>query len=222
MERAYLEIIFLCGMVLQVVALIPYLPDYIAKKYRHFFNKKERNFLLLIGVGNLLLPFTYVFSTWFSWFDYNLPKWFGFPAVILFGFGFWLFYKAYTELGVCWSPGFDLKGEDQALVKTGLYKWVRHPIYLAFLIVALAQIVMLQNWIVGPASLLLSIPFYRYRIGREEQRLLLHFGEEYRLYRKQTNGLIPKTEQINFPFIEAKYRSFVTEKLKPLFRKKQK
>ncbi len=221
MERAYLEIIFLCGMVLQVLLLLPYFPDYLAKKYRHYFNKKERQYLILIFIGYLTLPFIYVFSTWFSWFDYNLPKWLGFPAVFLFGFGFWLFYKSYNELGSSWSPGFDVRTDSQLIV-TGLYRWVRHPMYAAFLVVAVSQLFMLQNWMIGPSFLLLAIPFYRYRILREEQRLVLHFGDEYINYRKQTNALIPKIDQLGLPRYLDKFKVFASEKLKSNFSKRAK
>ena len=200
MDRAYLEIIFLCGMVLQLILLFPYLHKYIAKKYRNYFNKTERLYLLFIGIGYQLLPFIYVFSTWFSWFDYNLPKFLSFLAIALYCFGFWLFFRAFTDLGLSWSAGPDIK-EGHRLVTSGMYKWVRHPIYAAFCTIAVAQIFMLQNWMVGPAFLLLAIPFYRYRVSREEQHLRNHFGEEYQEYCKNTNALFPRMDLIDYSWI---------------------
>ena len=219
MDRAYLEIIFLCGMVLQVIMLLPFLPKYIAKKYRVYFNKKERLYLVFVAITYLLLPFIYVFSTWFSWFDYNFPKWFGFPAILLYGFGFWLFFRAYTDLGSSWSPGLEIK-EGHKLVTTGLYKWVRHPMYAALGAVAVSQIFILQNGLVGPGFLIVGIPFYMYRVQREEKQLIRYFGEEYGDYRKQTNAIIPKTEQLDFPQIMEKFKSIVIKKrLKKLVKK---
>lgn len=219
MDRAYLEIIFLCGMVLQVIMLLPFLPKYIAKKYRVYFNKKERLYLVFVAITYLLLPFIYVFSTWFSWFDYNFPKWFGFPAILLYGFGFWLFFRAYTDLGSSWSPGLEIK-EGHKLVTTGLYKWVRHPMYAALGAVAVSQIFILQNGLVGPGFLIVGIPFYMYRVQREEKQLIRYFGEEYGDYRKQTNAIIPKTEQLDFPQIMEKLKSIVSKnRLKKLVKK---
>lgn len=208
MDRAYLEIIFLCGVVLQVIFHVYYIQHYLTETHRNYFNKKERLFLIFISVGFHLLPLVYVFSTWFSFFDYNLPKWLGFPSVLLYCFGVWLFFRAYSDLGSYWSPGLEIK-EGHKLVTSGIFKWVRHPMYAAFGAIAIAQVLMLQNWIVGPAFLLLSIPFYRQRVHREELHLIRHFGDEYREYMTQTNALFPKQEQIDFSLVVNKLNLLV-------------
>jgi protein-S-isoprenylcysteine O-methyltransferase Ste14 len=195
MDRAYLEIIFLCGMVLQVVLHFYYTQYYVGEKQQSYFNKKERLFLFLVSIGFQLLPLAYVFTTWFSVLDYNLPKWFGFPSTMLYCFGVWLFFRSHSDLGHYWSPGLEIK-EDHQLITTGVFQWVRHPMYSSLLAIAIAQIFMLQNWIVGPAFLILAIPFYLHRVKREERQLIRHFGDEYRGYMKLTNPLIPKREQI--------------------------
>jgi len=205
MDRAYLEIIFLCGFVLQIILRSYYIQYYVEGKQQRYFNKKERLFLLFIFVGFQLLPIMYVFTTWFSFFDYNLPKWLGFPSTMLYGFGVWLFFRAHADLGQYWSPGLEIK-ENHQLITTGVFKWVRHPMYAAFVAIAVAQIFMLQNWIVGPAFLLLAIPFYLQRVKREERQLIRHFGNDYRNYMDQTNALFPKKEQIDFKLILSKLK----------------
>lgn len=198
MDRAYLEIIFLCGFVLQVFLRSYYVQYYATEKDQRHFSKKERLYLLFILLGFQLLPIIYVFSTWFSSFDYNLPKWLGYPSTMLYCFGVWLFFRAHADLGSYWSPGLEIK-EDHQLITAGVFKWVRHPMYSAFVVIAIAQIFMLQNYIVGPAFLILAIPFYLYRVKREERQLISHFGNEYLLYKKHTNALFPKRDQINIP-----------------------
>ena len=200
MDRAYLEIIFLCGMVLQVVLHFYYTQYYVGEKQQSYFNKKERLFLFLISIGFQLLPLLYVFTTWFSALDYNLPKWFAFPSTMLYCFGVWLFFRSHSDLGHYWSPGLEIK-EDHQLITTGVFQWVRHPMYSSLLAIAIAQIFMLQNWIVGPAFLILAIPFYLHRVKREERQLIRHFGDDYRNYMNLTNPLIPKREQIE-PVLE--------------------
>ncbi len=198
MDRAYLEIIFLCGFVLQVFLRSYYVQYYATEKDQRHFSKKERLYLLFILIGFQLLPIIYVFSTWFSSFDYNLPKWLGYPSTMLYCFGVWLFFRAHADLGTYWSPGLEIK-EDHQLITAGVFKWVRHPMYAAFVVIAIAQIFMLQNYIVGPAFLILAIPFYLYRVKREERQLISHFGNEYLLYKKHTNALFPKRDQIYIP-----------------------
>jgi protein-S-isoprenylcysteine O-methyltransferase Ste14 len=191
MGREILEIIFLCGMVLQIILRSYYIQYYKAGRKVNYFNKKERLFLLFIFVGFQLLPLIYVFSTWFGGLDYNLPKWVGIPATLLYIFGIWLFFKAHADLGRFWSPGLELR-EDHELIKTGVFSFVRHPMYAAFVIIAVAQIFMLQNWLVGPAFLVSGIPFYLHRVRREERQLISRFGDDYRQYIRTTGRIFPK------------------------------
>lgn len=195
MDRAYLEIIFLCGMVLQIILRSYYAQYYDPGENKRYFNKRERLYLLFIFVGFQLLPLIYVFSTWFAFFDYNLPKWMGIPAALLYSFGVWLFFRAHADLGKYWSPGLEIKEEHQ-LIRTGVFKWVRHPMYAAFVAIAVAQIFMLQNWLIGPAFLLSAIPFYLQRVKREENMLIKKFGSEYLDYIDCTGEVFPKPGSI--------------------------
>lgn len=198
-------------MVLQVVLHFYYIQYYADGNQRSYFNKKERLYLFFVSVGFQLLPLVYVFTTWFSYFDYNLPKWFGFPSTMLYCFGVWLFFRAHADLGPFWSPGLEIK-EGHRLIMTGVFQWVRHPMYAALLAIALAQIFLLQNWIVGPAFLVLAIPFYFHRVQREERQLIRHFGEGYRAYMSQTNALFPKKGQIELILRSLKNRLFPNRK----------
>ena len=65
MDRAYLEIIFLCGLILQIILISPYLQDYFPKKWHDYFNKRERLYLLFMCVGFQLLPLIYILSIFF-------------------------------------------------------------------------------------------------------------------------------------------------------------
>jgi protein-S-isoprenylcysteine O-methyltransferase Ste14 len=195
MDRAYPEIIFLSGLVLQVIIHVHYIQSYTAERQRNYFNKKENVVLLFVLVSFQLIPFFYVFSDWFSFFDYSLPKWLNIPPTMLYCFGIWLFCRAYSDLGSFWSPGLEIK-KDHRLVTTGVFKRVRHPMYSALIVIAVAQVFMLQNWIAGPSFLLLAVPFYLSRIKREERQLIYLFGDEYRIYKQQTNALFPKKEKL--------------------------
>ena len=176
-----------------------------------FLKKKERKLLALVLFGFIVLPCIYVFSTWFSFFDYSLPKWFGFVSAVLYCSGIWLFCKGYLELGPLWLPALEFK-EDHKLITSGTYQWVRHPIYTSYAIIAAAQIFMLQNWIVGPAFLIMYIPFYLYRVRREELLLVSHFGDEYREYMERTNALFPKQEQLETIPLVIRIKSFIKKK----------
>jgi protein-S-isoprenylcysteine O-methyltransferase Ste14 len=63
--------------------------------------------------------------------------------------------------------------------------------YSAFWLWALAQLLLLPNWIAGPAGLVgFGILFFG-RLGREEQMMLEKFGDEYRAYMARTKRIIP-------------------------------
>jgi len=204
MGRAFLEIIFLCGMVLQIILRSYYVQYYNPGTNRRYFNKRERLYLFFIFVGFQLLPLIYVFSTWFAFFDYSLPKWMGIPAAFLYCFGVWLFFRSHADLGKYWSPGLEIK-EDHQLVTTGVFKWVRHPMYAAFVVIAVAQIFMLQNWVIGPAFLLSAIPFYLQRVKREERMLIKKFGSDYTDYMNRTGEIFPRVEKLPLLFFQISF-----------------
>lgn len=69
---------------------------------------------------------------------------------------------------------------------------IRHPMYASQWLVAIAQPLLLHNWIAGFLNLLAFIPFYFLRVKAEEQRMLDSFGTEHQGYRKRTGRVLPK------------------------------
>ena len=195
MERAFLETIFLCGIALLALLELYYLQNFESDRKILGAQKKKRTFLFLLITGIQIIPFIYIFSVDFGPTDYHFWKWLSFPVTLLFVFCIWLFIKSLTDLGKLWVPGQELK-DDLELVRTGAYHYVRHPMYLALLGIAVCQIFMIQNWIAGPISLLLVTPFCIYQIRREEHLLIKFFGDDYRDYIRKTGRLWPKEEKI--------------------------
>jgi len=81
--------------------------------------------------------------------------------------------------------------DDQRLVKTGPYRYVRHPSYsgaiLAFLGLALSF--SSPYTLICPAAISIGVT---YRIGREEKMLTRRFGASYDQYRRATHALWPR------------------------------
>lgn len=102
----------------------------------------------------------------------------------------WLFYLAHSHLGNNWSGTLEIRDGHQ-LVNTGLYKYVRHPMYMVFWLNALAQLLITSNWIVGGAAILAVFVLSVARIPDEEKMMIETFGDEYQEYMKQTKRLIP-------------------------------
>jgi protein-S-isoprenylcysteine O-methyltransferase Ste14 len=81
---------------------------------------------------------------------------------------------------------------DQRVVQEGPYRMVRHPGYLAQIVVLTAgsALVSLNAWLAALVATLLSAA-YAYRIRAEERMLESQLGEAYRTYRARTWRLLP-------------------------------
>jgi protein-S-isoprenylcysteine O-methyltransferase Ste14 len=82
--------------------------------------------------------------------------------------------------------------DDHRLIKTGLYRYLRHPAYAGALLAHLGLGLSFANWFSLGLS---SIPFFVaafYRMRVEDQALKETFGEEYVDYSTATKRLIPK------------------------------
>ena len=81
--------------------------------------------------------------------------------------------------------------EGHKIIKTGIYKYIRHPAYLGDIVSFLGLALAFSSWI---SFLLIFIPvtaIFIYRIKIEEQVLIEAFGHEYLEYSRKTARLIP-------------------------------
>jgi protein-S-isoprenylcysteine O-methyltransferase Ste14 len=87
--------------------------------------------------------------------------------------------------------------ENQELVETGPYRWIRHPIYTAYLLSYLGGGLLSGNFIlttvpVGMFAILVAI-----RMGNEEAVMRDRFGQEYNEVMKRTGRLVPRINPSN-------------------------
>jgi protein-S-isoprenylcysteine O-methyltransferase Ste14 len=81
--------------------------------------------------------------------------------------------------------------KDHRIVKTGVYKFVRHPAYAGSLLSFLGLGLFFANYLSLCVIFLPICSAFLYRILIEEKTLLDAFGDEYRGYCRSTNRLIP-------------------------------
>lgn len=154
-------------------------------------NRNVERLLLSISTCGLgIVPALYVFTPLLKLGDYHPQPWQPWAGAAIFGLALWIFRRTHSDLGRNWSVTLEVR-EKHALVTEGIYKRVRHPMYLAFWLWAVAQALLLPNWIAGPAGIIGFGTLYFMRIGREEEMMLQSFGDEYRTYMKRTARLIP-------------------------------
>jgi protein-S-isoprenylcysteine O-methyltransferase Ste14 len=146
---------------------------------------------MLAFAGMEIIPIVYIFSSWLDFADYALPLWANWFGVVVLGLSLVLLWRAHRDLGQAWTSTVEI-ADGHALVTSGVYSAVRHPIYSSLWLWGLAQALLLPNWIAGFAGLVLFIPLYLTRVPREEQLMLDHYGDEYRAYMGRTGRVIPR------------------------------
>ena len=155
----------------------------------------DKLLLVLSGVGMQLIPIVYLLTGWLDFADYGLPTAaslaLGVVGALVFAVGIWLLWRSHAELGRNFSPTLQIV-EDHSLVTDGVFRRIRHPMYSAHLLWAIAQVLLLQNWIAGPAFLVVQVPLYLRRIPTEERMMLEQYGDEYREYMGRTGRLFPR------------------------------
>ncbi len=100
-------------------------------------------------------------------------------------FAFW----ARGHLGKYWSGIITLK-EGHKLIRTGPYRYARHPIYTGVLFAFLGSALAVGNGRGILAFVIVTIAFY-IKSKREERNLISHFGEEYVRFQREVKGIVP-------------------------------
>jgi protein-S-isoprenylcysteine O-methyltransferase Ste14 len=146
---------------------------------------------MLAFMGMEIIPLIYIFTPWVNFANYTLPVGLGWLGAVIFVAALWLLWRAHADLGLNWSPTLQIT-EQHTLVTKGVYHYLRHPIYAAMWLWGVAQVLLLQNWIAGPATLIFYGLVYFRRTPCEEQMMIDRFGDEYRAYMRQTGRVFPK------------------------------
>lgn len=142
----------------------------------------------LTGLG--IVPCLYLATHFPRFADYPVTPALSYLGIVVDVVCIWLFYRTHRDLGHNWSVSLDLR-ERHILVTTGIYATVRHPMYAGFWLMAVAQALLLPNWVAGPAGLVgFGILFFG-RVWREEEMMISAFGDEYRAYMRRTARIVP-------------------------------
>ena len=88
-----------------------------------------------------------------------------------------------------WSSAVTFK-EDHELITTGLYHYVRHPIYSGILLMILATALSVGTLSAGIGFVIIVLGLW-FKLRAEEELLTKHFPKEYPAYKDRTKALIP-------------------------------
>jgi protein-S-isoprenylcysteine O-methyltransferase Ste14 len=81
--------------------------------------------------------------------------------------------------------------EDHELIKTGPYRWLRHPIYTSMLGMLLETGLAKAWWPLLVAGVVFYMIGTEIRIRAEERLLASRFGEEFSTYRRSARAYVP-------------------------------
>lgn len=152
---------------------------------------REIMLLTISFTGLGLLPFIYVATGFPRFANYQfqpLLAWIGAAVAVA---SLILFHLTHRALGRNWSVSLDLR-ESHRLVTEGVYRYVRHPMYSAFWLWAIAQALLLPNLVAGLSGLVGFGVLYSFRVAQEERLMLDAFGAEYADYMARTGRVAPK------------------------------
>ena len=82
--------------------------------------------------------------------------------------------------------------KEQALITSGPYRVIRHPIYTTFILILGSTLFISANWLIGLSWIGMTVLEIISRIRFEESLMLEYFGNQYREYMQRTGRLLPK------------------------------
>jgi protein-S-isoprenylcysteine O-methyltransferase Ste14 len=147
-------------------------------------------FLLVVAWLGFLVPLVWIATPALSFADYPLRAAVYVPGVALFAVSLWLFHRSHADLGTNWSITLQVR-RGHRLVTEGVYRRVRHPMYLSLLLYSVAQALVLPNWVAGPSYLVAFGLLFALRLGPEERMMRTEFGPAWDEYASRTKRLVP-------------------------------
>ena len=138
----FLGVLFVPMLVIGVVLLVQS-PDLLAKRLNN--KEKEKTQQGVVALSGLMFPVGFVVSALdfrFGWSD--VPMWLVITSAMLFLIGYAMYAEAMRENAYL-SRTVEVQ-ENQEVISTGLYGIVRHPMYLATLLMFLPMALILGSF----------------------------------------------------------------------------
>ena len=119
----------------------------------------------------------------------DAPKWLAGFGILIELLGLWLALGARIQLGF-FSAG-QLTDGARPIVRKGLYRFIRHPIYAGEFLVLLAWPFEYGAPVTMLAMVIIGVAILRRRIREDEAGMLAQHGDDYANYMRVTDALLP-------------------------------
>jgi protein-S-isoprenylcysteine O-methyltransferase Ste14 len=144
---------------------------------------------IVFGVEYIFFPGVFSFAYLLSYPDW--VRWLGGFALAV---GIALLGVSHHHLGKSFHS-LVVSKEDQLLVETGPYRWIRHPIYAAYLINYIGGGLLSSNWVLTVVPVIMFALMVIMRMGKEEKVMEEKFGQKYIAYKERTGRLLPRIKR---------------------------
>jgi protein-S-isoprenylcysteine O-methyltransferase Ste14 len=191
-EHALVLFLLFCGLLLIRIFSVPqFRTRYIAvfQLDNAAFAREIASLVVLTMVTMVLMPTLDLTTIWLDFADFAFSHWVAYAGIAI----------GVAAIALLWRTQYDWLrffagegGRERSFIRTGIYKFIRHPFYTVLLLLAVAQMLMLQNWLAGPAAILTFLIVYLVRLPVDEQRAMEFYGHTYLDYMDRTNSLLPR------------------------------
>jgi protein-S-isoprenylcysteine O-methyltransferase Ste14 len=163
------------------------------------FGRREEGLLLTVGVALCYLAYggavvVYLLNpAWMDWSAVAIPSWLRWAGIVPVLAGAVGIIQSQRHLGRNITISISTKNEH-ALVTTGPYARVRHPMYSAGTVESVGVCLLTANWFVAVSAGLFWM-LIALRTPLEEQKLIEKFGEAYRDYVRRVGRFVPRVTE---------------------------
>lgn len=201
---AYYNICFLIFMpeiynipIYQIFLIFMFLVVFIDMMLRPISEKREADkYSIIMVMMFLLAPFLliltyyeskFIISKYFVFWNNFVISYFGILIYIISGI---IVIVSRKQLGRYGSGSLVIE-DNHKLITKGMYRYIRHPMYLGGLLSPIGTGLVFRTLIMPVLVLILYFLVFKHRMDLEERILTSEFGEEYLSYMKRTKRLIP-------------------------------
>ena len=149
--------------------------------------------ILMLMAGPLVALGCLAFLLEPRWIDFarvDLPPWVRYLGAPVGVAGAGLFLAMFRHLGLNVTST-SMPRASATLVTSGPYRWIRHPMYTAALILVVASALLTASLMVAIGGVAM-FALLAARSQVEERRLVEKFGDDYRAYQRRTGRFLPR------------------------------
>jgi protein-S-isoprenylcysteine O-methyltransferase Ste14 len=162
-------------------------------RFNRIKNEGPVTFAILRMCGAALWGFCFLFPfapSLFSSLHLELPLWVHWAGLIMALFAVPMGVSVFRNIGRNITDTVETRAHHE-LVTTGIYRYIRHPLYTTGFLLFFGLGLFSALWPVLLLSLVVLITL-SVRTVKEEERLIAEFGDRYRTYMANTGKFIPK------------------------------